>query len=571
MTRRLPAGYQAREENVHFIDAPTATIHQHQIYEFLRYLVRRGSFERVIDIGCGSAEKLKGLDDLIEIICIDAAPMRDFVFANVPKAQFIDCNLENGLPDTDLFGPRTLVVCADVIEHLKRPEILLRDMARIAETCPYVLISTPDRARARGFRDVGPPRNPAHTMEWTVDELGRLLTDCGFPANLPIGYTLNNNTDLSKSTILAIAGREACYRPTADSKTVAAVITVFNEIDVIEQVVRYLGRQGVEVHLVDNWSSDGSFELAKAMQAAGLCADVVRFPAEPPKDYDWTALLQHTASYGAKLDADWVIHYDADEIRCAPWLGVTLPQALSFVDSLGYTAIDFTVLNFGFTQPAGSGPVALGDLKFFDFGRHPAHQLQIKAWKNQGQVVDLASSGGHIAKFPQLKVYPLKFLTRHYPMRSVEQASKKVFQDRLPRVERERREKNWHGHYDIFQNMRSIQPWREFELINFDDHVFAGEFLIERLSGIGIETELRAIPNLNTIFEVLNAVGMPDADQTARINQLAADRQTLIEMIAHARIKIDTLEKENSALRARPAPPPPGAMTQNGLLTLARQ
>jgi len=383
-------------------------------------------------------------------------------------------------------------------------------------------------------------------MEWTADELGRFLRDCGFPEGFFLGYTLNNNVALSKNTILAIAGREATFTRPDRPKSVAAIINVFNEYDILEQVVRYLKDQGVQVHIVDNWSTDGSYEIARTMLAQDVCSNVIRFPAETPADYDLMGLLQHTAEYGAKLQSDWIIHYDADEFRCAPWPSTTLAEAISFVDGLGYSAIDFTILNFGFTDSDEQVPFSPGARRFFDFGRHPAHQVQIKAWKNQGQVADLGSSGGHTAAFTGSRIFPLKFLTRHYPLRSTKQASTKIFRDRLPRIEREHRELGWHNHYDTFRQVASIQPWRRSELLIFDPVVFGMEFLVERLSGIGIETDDRAIP----IFEWLEASKLTEA-------QLRQQTEDAIRMAngveARASTQIEELERDNLMLRAEVA------------------
>lgn len=530
MDRRIPADYRARLDNIHFIDAPTNIVHQHHVYELLKYLARRSGASRIIDIGCGSADKLKGLDSEFEIICIEAAPMRPFVAENLPAARFIEFDLELGLPELD---PRLLhssiIICSDVIEHLRRPEVLLSEIARLSRLSAYVLISTPDRARARGLLDSGPPANPAHTMEWTADELGRFMLDCGFPPDFLIGYTLNNDHDLSKSTILAVAGTEATFSRATVAKSVAAIINVYNEADVLETVARHLTSQGVEVHIVDNWSTDRSYDIATSLVEQGICAKVIRYPAEPPNEYNWEDLLGHTAQYGAKLSADWLIHYDADELRYSPWANVGLADAISYVDQLGYTTIDFTVLNFGFTGHEISEPFAPISYKFFDFGRNPAHLLQIKAWKNTGQIVDLASTGGHVATFEGSRVFPLKFLNCHYPLRSTEQASRKVFVDRLPRVEREQKERGWHGHYNSYQGMDRIEPWRRFELLNFDPHVFSAEYLVERLSGIGIETEMRAIPNIASRFRHEEATTQARREAEEKAHDLAKENALLTQ------------------------------------------
>ena len=111
------------------------------------------------------------------------------------------------------------------------------------------------------------------------------------------------------------------------------------------------------------------------------------------------------------------------------------------VDSLGYTAIDFTVLNFAFTEDSHNRTIDPEKFRHCDFGRNYGHFRQVKAWKNGVGTVDLSSSAGHEALFHGRKIYPLKFLTKHYPLRSIEQANRKVYIERLPRGEKEKNEK----------------------------------------------------------------------------------------------------------------------------------
>jgi len=544
MDRRLPRDYTTRSENAHFLDLPTGTVHQHQVYAFLRYLVERGNFSRVIDIGCGSGEKLKGLPALTEVICIDTADMQPLVTQNLPNAQFIQCDLEIGIPQLKFELTGTVIVCSDVIEHLREPEILIRQLAEFAEVCPYVLISTPERVRARGLLDMGPPGNPAHTMEWTADELSRFLEDCGLPPGFLLGYTYNNDQDWAKNTLLVVAGREATFqRPTA-TLCVAAMLNVYNERDIIEPVARYLRNQQIQVHVIDNWSNDGTSEILARLHEEGVCHNVLRFPEQDTQEYNWRALLEHTAQYASRLDCDWAIHYDADEFRSGPWPNATLAEAITLVDHLGYSAVDFTLLNFVFTDDESPAAFSPERFKFFDFGRHPAHLQQVKAWKNTGQIVDLASSGGHIANFSGMRVFPLKFLTKHYPLRSVTHASTKIHRDRLPRIEREHRELGWHSHYDTYCTMPSLQPWRKYEAINFDPIVFSAEFLVERLSGVGIETEPRAVPNSGTLFHYIDAQIDDNKRLQSRIGDLEAENARL-----HA--ASDCLEQQVAALQSQ--------------------
>jgi hypothetical protein len=494
MQRRLPVNYVTRSNPAPFLDKPLPVVYQPHVYELASFVAERAGARRIVDIGAGSAQKLVGLPSDLEIVCVDTAAIKELTLKNVPRAHFIEYNLENGLPhlNSDLFAS-SIVICADVLEHLVQPERLATDLATVSRLCPYIFISTPDRPRARGLLNWGPPENPAHTMEWSADEFVRFLCDCGFQPNFLAGYTVSNNKEFAKSTVLVIAGIET-VPVTYNKLSTAAIVNVFNEVDILNCLVHHLVSQGVSVHLIDNWSTDGTFERAEALVAEGLAAKVLRFPSEPSSDYVWQSQLSHTAAYAASLDVDWIMHCDADEIRVSPWPNTSLSNAIDFVDALGYSAIDFTVLNFLFTEQESeeqSEPFSMERLKWFEWARHPAHFRQVKCWKNVGPV-DLSNG----VQFAGKRIYPLKFLTKHYPFRCLRQANRKLYRDRLPRTARERPERNWH--YEPFRLVSEIMPWRQHELLNFDENIFNTEYLVERISGIGVDREERGSLNIRT-------------------------------------------------------------------------
>src|SRR5262245_31249601 len=210
------------------------------------------------------------------------------------------------------------------------------------------------------------------------------------------------------------------------------------------------------------------------------------------------------------------MHYDADEIRCSPWLGVPLAKAIDFVDSLHYNAIDFTIMNFLFTDEACA---PLERLRYFDWGRHPTDFQQIKAWKNTSPI-DIVSSGGHDVQFEGKRTYPLKFLTKHYPLRSSNQANRKLYQERFPRLRKERAKRGWHVHYDSLELVREVKPWQKRELLNFDEPTFWSEYLIERISGVGIEPEEQPLFNRQTASLLENEFLSARKDHTAELSAI---------------------------------------------------
>jgi hypothetical protein len=420
----------------------------------------------------------------------------------------------------------SIVMCVDTIERHRNPKRLVRELAELRTRCAWLLLCTPDRVKRNGVLEL---RSPSQLRKrWTCEEFGRLLINAGFSTNMLIGYTVDNATDLSKDMVAVIAGKEAEFREVPRRNKIAAIIHVFNEADILEVVARQLQMQGIDVHLVDNWSNDGSYELGQQLANEGVCAAIYRFPDERNNEYEWTRQLEHTSEYAAGMNADWILHHDADEIRCPPWRNVSLARAIDFVDYLGYTAIDFSVINFLFTDEQDKYERFSADrLKWFEWPRHPANFLQIKAWKNISRV-RLSSSGGHEAQFDGRRIYPLKFLTKHYPLRSHTQANRKLYAERFPRGEKERSEKEWHVHYDAFQRIRRLEAWRRYELLTFDEKTFNSEFLVERISGIGIDRESRAPLNLQT-QALLEAELIARDAQFARAEAAAASALTRAE------------------------------------------
>lgn len=89
-----------------------------------------------------------------------------------------------------------------------------------------------------------------------------------------------------------------------------AVALVRNEIDVLESWVRYHTQLFDRLVIMDHISVDGSYELARQLQADGLPIDVLRTD-EPI--YDQSRMVTSLAREAVERGADWVFPLDADE------------------------------------------------------------------------------------------------------------------------------------------------------------------------------------------------------------------------------------------------------------------
>jgi hypothetical protein len=97
----------------------------------------------------------------------------------------------------------------------------------------------------------------------------------------------------------------------------------------------------------------------------------------------------------------------------------------------------------------------------------------------------MVPTGGHDLPFRGRRVYPFKFLLKHYPVRSQSHGEQKIFRERKARWNPEERAKGWHIQYDAIEEGHVfLRPACEQEF--FAEADFNKNYLVERLSGIGI-------------------------------------------------------------------------------------
>jgi len=232
-----------------------------------------------------------------------------------------------------------------------------------------------------------------------------------------------------------------------DDFRVVALISAYNEADIIEPVLDHLAQNGVWSYLIDDGSTDETVARAQRWLGRGLLA-IERFAgAGEDGRTSWRALLARKRELARELGADWYVHHDADEIREAPWPGMSLRDAIRWVDGVGCNAIDFRVLNFApvdDTYRAGMDP-----RQHFERWEDPAEYdlLQRKCWKAGAPDLEL-DEGGHDVRFAGRRLFPLRFLLRHYPIRSQAHGLRKVFKERKDRFADDELAYGWHRQYD---------------------------------------------------------------------------------------------------------------------------
>ena len=232
--------------------------------------------------------------------------------------------------------------------------------------------------------------------------------------------------------------------------SVVAIVAAYNEADIIEHVIRDLVDQGVHVYFLDDGSTDGTTAIVERSLGRGVIG-IERLAGTvgngEQAGFDWERILLRKTQLATGLDADWFIHHDADEFRESPWPQLSLNDAIRRVDALGFNAIDFAGLDF---RPVADGFRAGADVRqalTFYSDPAPYDRIQIRCWKKASDL-DLVSSGGHEARFHGRKVFPLRFILRHYPIRGQAHGERKVFEERRQRFLERERARGWHVQYD---------------------------------------------------------------------------------------------------------------------------
>jgi SAM-dependent methyltransferase len=489
----LPLGYVERSETIYFDDIPYVDAeieHQPEVYQAVEYLLEATRRTTVIDIGCGSARKLRnvkatrhiGVDFGSNIAWCRAC------YVGWGEWHEADLSLKSCIAVADLADERAVVVCADVIEHLVDPRPLIALLSACYVRNAIIVTSTPDRVRVRGADHRGPPPNLHHIREWALDEYVAFLTRRGLPA-VYAGYTLNNNVRRELKTIVTIhdASIERARAALVLESRPVAILAAYNESDVIEEVVEDLLGQGCDVAAIDNWSTDGTWETLQALSVRhSSVIHLERFPASGPMlYYEWRPILLRKVEIASDFPGRWIIHADADEVRRSPFPDMTLAKALAVAERSGANRVNFQLINF---RPVDGQPYRPRSLtsrfRHFEYGTLPGHFRQSKAWLQGTNRVDLASSGGHEAAFPGAHDFTYKFLLRHYPIRSQDHGWQKVMVDRRPRWSPyERADLGWHVQYDRFGE-RSDFIWAAETLYTYDD-------LFWKEHGLLVLTDLR--------------------------------------------------------------------------------
>ena len=318
---------------------------------------------------------------------------------------------------------------------------------------------------------------------------------------------------------------------------ITAIVAAYNEADIIGQTVGDLVRQRIHVHVLDNLSTDDTVAALQPYADTGL-VHVEQFPAgdfvpDNTHRFEYSRIMRRKQQLARELDSDWFIAHDADEFRESPWVHLNLREGIERVDLSGWNAIDFAGPNFWPTDNRFDPGVDIREaFRYYEVGG-PWDRVQIKCWRKAPDV-ELVSNAGHDAQFASRRVFPIRFILRHYPIRSQAHGVRKIFEERKPRFLDEERQLGWHVQYDdISTGHRFIRDPET--LVTFNPDRVRVDSLIQDIDELQVtldhrqrSVDLQAQVDRQTIQIGSQTTALAECDRTtaqqeARIERLERD------------------------------------------------
>jgi ubiquinone/menaquinone biosynthesis C-methylase UbiE len=143
-----------------------------------------GAAERVLDLGGGDGRLAPELAAAELTIADVSAVALERARRRVPRARLTHVEPDRPLPFED--SSFDLVLCADVLEHVRDVQLLLSEARRVLRPGGRLAVTTPAHGRltgldvlVRGFERRFAPLSP-HLRFLTRRSLARLLDDMGF-------------------------------------------------------------------------------------------------------------------------------------------------------------------------------------------------------------------------------------------------------------------------------------------------------------------------------------------------------------------------------------------------------
>ncbi|KAB2774832.1 glycosyltransferase [Brucella anthropi] len=192
-------------------------VRQVEIYHSAKKYADNSGVKRIINIGYRSALKLRDFfaESHFDVIVFDSAgstipPERGNSAVTYVECDFTSWNEVLSVVAKYRDGVPTVVICADLVQHLSdpRPLLVFIRLLLAESVISRGFLSAADRSNLRGLSPTSKPANPARIREWTSGEFRNLLTASGLHVAHMDNICTNVHDDQA-STVLVECSVEA--------------------------------------------------------------------------------------------------------------------------------------------------------------------------------------------------------------------------------------------------------------------------------------------------------------------------------------------------------------------------
>ncbi len=207
------------------------------------------------------------------------------------------------------------------------------------------------------------------------------------------------------------------------------MMAVYNDEDFISEVLENAFSQGIKLVLLDDGSTDSTYKICEGYLDKG----VLEIQKRSSKVWNQELNLEILYHMALRFAPDWVVLYGSDELLESSIQNTNLKNGIAKADSAGFNSIQFDWFDFFMTDNDNNSTKTIKEkLLYYSW----SNDYLYRAWKYIPGI-RIFIRGGHYPIFPDghsYKIYPNKFVLRHYKFRSNEQA-KKMLLDRIKRLQ----------------------------------------------------------------------------------------------------------------------------------------
>lgn len=157
---------------------------------------------KILDIGCAYGYFLNALPGKVDKYGADVSEHAiRMAKQNSDGGKFVICDAESGLPFKDCFFD--IVTMFDIIEHIKSPDLLIRNVNTVLKKSGLLLLSTPNNNIIRRILFKIPDKLEHHCSLLSKNQISSILENNGFEIlDFHTGFVTSNGYYKSGSGIL---------------------------------------------------------------------------------------------------------------------------------------------------------------------------------------------------------------------------------------------------------------------------------------------------------------------------------------------------------------------------------